>query len=376
MPPPRRDALPLARRLTLTTIVALLSSCDRPVGPAPYRPEFSSFLQARGAPTARDLPTLPFDLPPAPRPWESSGEALAAEIAGVSGRAFVILRDSGRASSKSLPVTSLDPMSSGRQVVRGIRQAIASSSVDRALASVERTGAEILAYYERIGVALVVATGASVAALLASPWVDQVEPQARTVDRLDYVGTVPKGGHATLFAQATPWGIQAVGAPLAWSIGATGSGARLLVVDQGHDQGHEDLPAVPTANCFGVHDGCDDHPVASHGTHVLGVASARNNGIGVVGMAPSLAGVQTFVWGACDDDGVTGCPHAEQLAALNWAAGNLGTNGVINMSLGGAEYNTPVALAAATVHSLGIVIVASAGITGSTNSTIQRGTPT
>ena len=355
-PPPRLRPLVL-----LLVTAALLSACDRPAGLEPYQPQFSAFLQARGAPAVRDLPALQFDLPPAERPWEVSPDRLIVEIEAGQGRAFLILKDSVNVPSRQAQASAVDRMSSGRVVRRGLRGALDKASVDRALASIERAGAEVIRFYEWLGVVDVSLSRASATALLTNPWIDQIEPLPRKVDQLDYLRSA--GAESIgMFAQSTPWGIQTVGAPLAWSIGATGSGVRLLVVDQGHFQGHEDLAFVPNANCFGAYGGCDDHPVISHGTHVLGIATARNNGIGVVGMAPALTGTNTFVWGGCQEPpGLDGCPHAEQLAALNWAVGNLGPNGVVNMSLGGPEFNLPVSLATASANAVGIVIVASAG---------------
>lgn len=198
----------------------------------------------------------------------------------------------------------------------------------------------------------------SVDSLTRSPWVDAVEPDALTIATQAIRG---RTGPSGLMSQVTPWGVDSVGAPLAWSF-STGGSASLLIVDQGHFRGHEDLPVVPTQNCFGQFNGCDDAHPNSHGTHVTGIATARDNGVGVVGLAPGAGGGTTFVWGACEDNGA--CDRDEIIAAINWAAGNLSPRGVINLSLGSGDYSWFMSTAVAAASSAGVVVVAAAGNNG------------
>src|SRR5215469_1434085 len=79
------------------------------------------------------------------------------------------------------------------------------------------------------------------------------------------------------------WG----GTPNATNVisGHGGMGAKVAVVDTGIDCGHPDLQGnciygasyVKGAKPF------DDH---GHGTHVAGIIAARDNGFGVIGVAP------------------------------------------------------------------------------------------
>ena len=73
-----------------------------------------------------------------------------------------------------------------------------------------------------------------------------------------------------------------------WSEGLKGEGINIAVVDDGMDWNHEDL--VDNVNQSLNHDYTDSndvhHPFEHHGTNVAGIIAARDNGIGVRGVAP------------------------------------------------------------------------------------------
>ena len=127
------------------------------------------------------------------------------------------------------------------------------------------------------------------------------------------------------------------------------------MIDVGHTQGHEDLPAVPSANCSGQYGGCDESYSLGHGSHVLGIWTARNNAVGVVGVAPGVANADVYVYGACDNLGE--CYSTSVAAGIN---AGIWTADVINLSLQ-MPYDAATANAVAQAWNNDIVLVASAG---------------
>ena len=73
-----------------------------------------------------------------------------------------------------------------------------------------------------------------------------------------------------------------------WTAGNLGTGINVAVVDDGMDHTHEDLSAnVATArNHDYTGEGDIFHPLADHGTAVAGLIAARDNSLGVRGVAP------------------------------------------------------------------------------------------
>ena len=73
-----------------------------------------------------------------------------------------------------------------------------------------------------------------------------------------------------------------------WSEGIKGEGVNIAVVDDGMDFRHEDLKDNVDAGLNHDYTGRNDifHPLYHHGTRVAGIISARDNDIGVRGVAP------------------------------------------------------------------------------------------
>ncbi|MDZ4389470.1 MAG: S8 family serine peptidase, partial [Gemmatimonadales bacterium] len=158
------------------------------------------------------------------------------------------------------------------------------------------------------------------------------------------------------------WGVTKINAPAAWSAGVTGAGVKVGIMDSGIDIAHPDLgvsggfdfttsSASPTAydDNIGICNG--------HGTHVAGIVAARQNGSGVVGVAPDaqLYSLKVFeiISGGCKAWG------SNQIAALDWAVAN-GIK-VVSISIGGTNFSQSYQDAVTAATNAGVVVVAAAG---------------
>ncbi|MGE0645258.1 MAG: S8 family serine peptidase [Nitrospira sp.] len=125
----------------------------------------------------------------------------------------------------------------------------------------------------------------------------------------------------------------------AWNRGFLGQGIRIHVVDDGLEQGHEDLAAnvLPgqgynfwhvdhgcvapacTPNGLGPTDPSPASPSDNHGTSVAGVAAASANTVGGRGAAPasSLVGYNLLAGIDKDSDYATAMSHHAELAHIN-----------------------------------------------------------
>ncbi|MBK6493922.1 MAG: S8 family serine peptidase [Gemmatimonadetes bacterium] len=163
-------------------------------------------------------------------------------------------------------------------------------------------------------------------------------------------------------ADAIPWGVSRVTGPEVWAAGNTGAGVKVAVMDSGIDTGHSDLTVVGGYNAVTrvASDYSDNLGICNgHGTHIAGTIAARNNGAGVVGVAPDaqLYAIKVFQ----DVNGSCLAYTSNQIAGLNWAV----AQGIrlVNVSIGGSSsgsYNAAIAAAA----DQGTFLIAAAGNNG------------
>jgi subtilisin len=139
------------------------------------------------------------------------------------------------------------------------------------------------------------------------------------------------------------------------------SSANVAVIDTGIDLAHPDLNAADGRNCVGTGPAQDDE---GHGTHVAGTIGARNDGAGVVGVAP---GTRLFSVKVLDAQG--GGTWSQIICGIDWVtatrtdADPSNDIAVANMSLGGP--GQPIAPCSTTTDPLHRAICAStaAGVT-------------
>ena len=147
------------------------------------------------------------------------------------------------------------------------------------------------------------------------------DPKVRTVvqDRL-----------VTAAAQTVPTGVGRIDGPLSGTISGDGRGAvdaDIAVIDTGIDLDHPDLNVVGGVNCS-TGTGYDDGN--GHGTHVAGTAAAKDDGAGVVGVAP---GARLWAVRVLDDTGSGS--WSSVICGVDWVTAHASTIEVANLSLGG-----------------------------------------
>lgn len=149
----------------------------------------------------------------------------------------------------------------------------------------------------------------------------------------------PVTASATLAAGDTaPTGVRRMGVTPEGVRGP--AGVNVAVIDTGIDLSHADLNAVSGKNC--VTAGAPAQDDEGHGTHVAGSIGARNDGSGVVGVAP---GTKLYSVKVLDSAGSG--TQSQVICGIDWVAGTRtdadATNdvAVANMSLGGPS--APVA---------------------------------
>ena len=169
---------------------------------------------------------------------------------------------------------------------------------------------------------------------------------------------------------SAPTGVRRMGAAADGGV-REAAGVNVAVIDTGIDLSHPDLNAVSGKNC--VTPGAAAQDDEGHGTHVAGSIGARNNGSGVVGVAPG-----TKLYAAKVLDARGGGTQSQVICGIDWVASTRTdsdtTNdiAVANMSLGGPS--APVAgcstttdaehKAICTATGLGVTFVVAAGNSG------------
>ena len=134
----------------------------------------------------------------------------------------------------------------------------------------------------------------------------------------------PGGGGTVQPLQETPWGIARVNG------GAAGTFATAWVIDTGLDFTHPDLNVDTVRSRSFLSNNTSPVDQNGHGTHVAGTIAARDNTIGVIGVAPGAQVVAVRVLdrrGSGSNSGV--------IAGVDYVAANGRAGDVANMSLGG-----------------------------------------
>jgi subtilisin family serine protease len=156
------------------------------------------------------------------------------------------------------------------------------------------------------------------------------EKAAQRLARNPKVRTVVPDRRVEATAQSVPTGVRRIGGPSSSTASGDGTGsvnADIAVLDTGIDSDHPDLNVAGGVNCIGTtyEDG------NGHGTHVAGTAAAKDNAVGVVGVAP---GARLWAVRVLDNSGSG--TWSSVICGIDWVTANAAMIEVANMSLGGS----------------------------------------
>jgi subtilisin family serine protease len=162
---------------------------------------------------------------------------------------------------------------------------------------------------------------------------------ANALTRLPFIHTVSPDGvahavEAIAGGDSVPSGVARMGGATS-TVAHGAAGVAVAVIDTGVDLSHPDLNVTSGTNCITPGASAnDDH---GHGTHVAGTIGARNNGSGVIGVAP---GTKVYAVKVLNSQG-SGA-WSQVICGIDWVTANSAPLNikVVNMSLGGGGSNT------------------------------------
>lgn len=181
-----------------------------------------------------------------------------------------------------------------------------------------------------------------------------------------FVDFIEKDQPVDIFSQTLPTGINRVDADLSSTRSGNGGGTvnvDIAILDTGIDLQHPDLNVYSQKNFVSTSSAVDDN---GHGTHVAGIAAAKDNSIGVVGVAP---GAKLWAIKVLDSTGsgyistiIKGIDYVTQYAAQIEVA---------NLSLGCECTSTALDTAIYNSIKAGVTYVVAAGNAGKDASTFS-----
>lgn len=157
--------------------------------------------------------------------------------------------------------------------------------------------------------------------------------------------------------ETTDWGITKVGAEKSWTSGYTGAGVNIAIIDTGVNSSHPDLVGAIAGGVSEVSYTSSYQDDNGRGTHCAGIVGARQNGTGIVGIAPQSS---IYAVKALDNSGSGNT--SDIIAGIDWAIGQ--KMDIISMSLGSKTSSTALQSACNSANSDGILVVAAAGNSG------------
>jgi len=162
------------------------------------------------------------------------------------------------------------------------------------------------------------------------------------------------GPFSTLSIESVPTGMLRIGLTHDELENGEEIDATIAIIDTGIDMENSSLNVIGGKNFVEPHKTPQDGE--GHGTHVAGIAAARNDGHGVVGVAP---GAKLIALKVLDDYGYG--YFSDIIDAVDWVTEHADEVDVVNMSLGGWGYEELFHQAIQKSIEKGVVYVVAAG---------------
>ena len=214
------------------------------------------------------------------------------------------------------------------------------------VAEAKNRGASILNIYERVlnGFAIRVPNERVLEAIQRNPNVAYIEQDMRV----------------QAFAQLLPRGVNRVDGELSSTRSGNGAGSlnvHIAILDTGIQLSHPDL-SIYRQKSFATYtaSGNDDN---GHGTHVAGIGAAKDNSIGVVGIAPGAR-----LWAVKVLDGSGSGSISTIIKGIDYVTQNAAVVDIANMSLGCKCTSSSLNTAISNSVKAGITYVVAAGNSG------------
>ncbi len=152
-------------------------------------------------------------------------------------------------------------------------------------------------------------------------------------------------------------GVSKINSKVAHDKNITGKGVKIAILDSGINYNHQDLKDNYSGGHNFIMDANSSDPYDdgwnTHGTHMAGIIAAKNNGVGVVGVAPSAS---IYAVKVLDYNGFG--MVSDVIAGIEWAVSN--DMDIANISISGIDSDVLEATCDAAQDE-GLLIIASAG---------------
>ncbi|HEX2472392.1 MAG TPA: S8 family serine peptidase, partial [Nitrososphaera sp.] len=225
------------------------------------------------------------------------------------------------------------------------------SSADKAAAQ----GAELRHIYSHAlhGFAVKIPNEKALVAIMKNPEVDYIQPDVEM----------------EAFAQTLPTGVNRVDGDLSSARSGNGAGTvnvDIAILDTGIQLSHPDLTVYKQVTFVsGTSTGNDDN---GHGTSVAGIAAAKDNSAGVVGIAP---GARLWAIKVLANNGVG--MSSDIIKGIDYVTQHANEIDVVNLSFGGEGSNDALRTAILNSVLAGVTYVAAAGNAGKDASSFVPG---